>query len=110
MGFARTKTFYSSILECCEEADARGASSDQIREFTEEKIRAFLTADELDQLRKPVPHAKGNYFEWALAHLVQFKFLSEGPRYGLTEEGKRLAEYLRKNPSVPVDRGFLERF
>ncbi len=110
MGFARTKTFYRPILECCEKADGRGASSDQIRAYTEEKIRECLTAEELDRLRKPVLRAKGNYFEWALADLVQFKLLSGGPRYQLTPEGRRLAEYLRKNPSIHVDRGFLRRF
>jgi len=110
MGFASTKTFYRPIVESCEEADARGASSGQLRARTEQKIGKFLTADELAELRKPTPGAKGNYFAWALADLVQYKFLSEPPQYQLTEAGKRLAEYLRKNLSAHIDRGYLQRF
>ncbi len=108
MGFALTKTFYWPIVESCEEAGALGASSDQLRARTEQKIGKFLTASELGELRKPTPGGKGNYFAWALADLVQYKFLSESP-YRLTEPGKRLAEYLRKN-SGDIDRGFLRRF
>ena len=43
MGFASTKTFYRPIVESCEEADARGAPSDQLRARTEQKIGKFLT-------------------------------------------------------------------
>ena|SRR5208337_3202225 len=110
MGFASTKTFYQPIVESCEEADPRGASSDELRVRTEQKIGNLLAAGELGELRKPTPRAKGNYFAWALADLVQYKFLSEPPQYRLTEAGKRLAEYLRKNRSADIDRGFLQRF
>ncbi len=110
MGFASSKTFYRSILECCEAADTSGSTPAQIRAYADDKVGKFLTASELDQLRKPKPGAKGNYFEWALAHLVQYKFLSGPPRYALTESGNRLAAYLRKNASAQVDLGFLKRF
>ena len=79
MGFASIKTFYRPIVESCEEANPPGASSDQLRARTEQKIGKFLTAGELDELRKPTPGAKGNYFAWALADLVQYKFLSGPP-------------------------------
>jgi hypothetical protein len=118
----KAKTYYRPILECCEEAAVSGASSDQIRACTEKKIGKSLTAGELGELLKPTPGAKGNFFAWALAHLVQYKFLSKyrlteagkrvagPPQYQLTEAGKGLAEYLRKNPSVQMDKGFLQHF
>ena len=110
MGAARIKTFYQPILESCEEASDRGASSDQIRARAAEKIGRFLTSGELKNLRTPTPHGKGNYFEWGLADLVQYEFLTKNPLYKLTAKGWRLVGRLRQNPTLQIDRPFLAQF
>jgi hypothetical protein len=110
MAPVNTKTFYRAILEFCEAAGSGGALSEEIRTYAERKLGEFLSPDELERLRNPKPRAKGNYFAWALADLVRYKFLSGPPRYALTETGKQLADYVRKNPSAEIDRRFLRRF
>jgi hypothetical protein len=102
--------FYAPVLRAVA-GSINELGSDAIREATVKSLGPALTQAERDRiLTKGWPRSKGNYFEWALADLVRYKFLSKESHYRITPRGLALLEHIRKNPSLQLDRSILAAF
>ncbi len=102
--------YYVPILESV--AAAKGdIGSEAIRLAVIKALGPALSDSERDRvLAKGWQNSKGNYFEWGLADLVRYKFLSKNVGYRIAAKGLDLLEHVRKNPSLQLDRGVLAQF
>jgi hypothetical protein len=106
---SRIAIFYLPILKSVA-ASNKEVGSKTIREQTASILGDALTKAERRRLLNKSPTKKGNYFDWALANLTLYKFLSKGSGYRLPKRGVALFKYLQKNPSLQLNRSDLARF